>query len=315
MLSVARWSMPRYASPLGAGVGLVLISVVAMQVGQAVAKLAFPLTSPVMMTALRFGLGALVLCGLFRPRWPTDSRTRWAVIALGTVLAGTNLFVYESAARMPLGLAVAVQFTGALAVSLATSRRIHHVVWVLVATGGVLFLYSGPVNAISTAGVVYGVASAACWGAYILLTSYVGSRTRGGEGMALATTWAALLTVPLGVFADPHAFTSPAVLAAGLGVALLCTVIANSLELRSLRHMTSRVFGVLVSLEPAIAALSGLVLLGEHLTLPQWLAITAIVTASIGITADTQRTGTHQPTPTHTNSPNTDHHAETGKYS
>lgn len=276
-------------SPLRSGVLLVVISVFAMQAGQAVAKLAFPLTAPATMTALRFGLGSIVLWVVFRPRWPTDSYTRWAVVGLGTALAGTNLFIYESAARMPLGLAVTMQFMGALVVSLATSRRLHHVLWVLVAAGGVLLLYSGPVDAASGTGIAFAAVSAVCWGAYILLTSYVGARTSGGEGMALATAWAALLTVPLGVLAHPHSFLDPTVLACGLGVALLCTVMANSLELRALRGIPSRVFGVLVSLEPAVAALAGLVLLDEYLAVQQWLAITAIVTASIGITT-TRRT-------------------------
>lgn len=267
-----------------------MISVFAMQAGQAVAKLAFPLTAPVTMTALRFGLGAIVLWVLFRPRWPTDASTRWAVIGMGTALAGTNLCMYESAARMPLGLAVTTQFIGALGVSLATSRRLRHVLWVLIAAGGVLFLYSAPVaTTASGAGFVFAAASAVCWGAYILLTSSVGARTAGGQGMALATAWAALLTVPLGVVTHPHAFIDPAVLACGLGVALLCTVTANSLELHALRRIPSRIFGVLVSLEPAVAALTGLVLLDEHLTLQQWIAITAIVTAAIGITTGTRR--------------------------
>lgn len=276
-------------SSLRSGVVLVVTSVFAMQAGQAVAKLAFPLTAPVTMTALRFGLGAIVLWVLFRPRWPTDASTRWAVIGMGTALAGTNLCMYESAARMPLGLAVTTQFIGALGVSLATSRRLRHVLWVLVAAGGVLLLYSASVDAGSGAGFAFAGASAVCWGAYILLASSVGARTSGGQGMALATAWAALLTVPLGVVTHPHAFIDPAVLACGLGVALLCTVMANSLELRALRRIPSRIFGVLVSLEPAVAALAGLVLLDEQLALQQWLAITAIVSAAIGITTGTRR--------------------------
>lgn len=289
----AGWAVRRMmrmtrASRLSSGVLMVVISVLAMQAGQAVAKQTFSLASPVVVTALRFGLGALVLWTVFRPRWPTDSRTQWAVIALGTALAGTNLFIYESAARMPLGLAITMQFVGALAVSLATSRRLHQVVWVLVAAVAVGFLYSGPLGAASGTGVAYAAASAVCWGGYIVLTSYVGSRTPGGQGMALATAWAAVLTVPLGLLADSRAFVNPAVLVAGLGVALLCSVVANSLELRALRRISSRVFGVLVSLEPAVAALAGLVLLGEHLSLLQWCAISAIVAASIGITTETR---------------------------
>lgn len=142
----------------------------------------------------------------------------------------------------------------------------------------------GPGGGVSTLGVVFALASAVCWGAYILLSAAVGARTTGGTGLALATAWAALLTLPLGLAADPAAFTHGPVLAAGLGVAILSSVLANSFELVSLRKLPASVFAVLVSLEPAVAALAGVALLGEHLTAWQWVAITCIVVASIGAT-------------------------------
>lgn len=147
---------------------------------------------------------------------------------------------------------------------------------------------AGPTGPVSPAGVAFALGSAACWAAYILLNAHVGARTSGGGGIALATAWAALLTVPAGVVAHPAAFTDPAVLAAGVWVALLCTVLGNSLELRALRVIPTRVFGVLVSLEPAIAAVAGLLLLGERLTALQWLAVAAIVAASVGAGSGSQ---------------------------
>lgn len=268
------------------GPALTLLSVVTMQGGQGVAKLVFPVAGPLPVAALRFGLGALILLAIWRPPWPTDRRTMLAVMALGTALAGVNVFIYLSITRIPLGLAVTIQFTGALAVALAGARRGRHAFWALLAAVGIVLIMRGPAGAASTAGLTFAVASAGCWGAYIVLSAHVGARTVGGAGLALATTWAALLIVPLAVAADPAAFGRPPLLLGGFAVALLCTVIANSLELSALRIMPSRTFGILVSLEPVVAAVAGLLLLGEQLTTTQWLAIVCIVTASAGATQE-----------------------------
>ena len=275
---------PRRARPSGAW--LVVVSATSVQCGQAVAKLAFPWAAPAVVVGLRFGLGALVLWALFRPRPPADAGTWRAVLSLGTALAGVNLFFFEAAARLPLGLAVTVQFLGALVVSLAGARRPRHALWALLAAGGVALINVEPAGDVSWSGLGFAAASAVCWGAYVVLTARVGARTSGGEGLTWATTWAAVLTVPVGLVVDPGALADQRVLGLGLGVALLCTVLANSLELAALRRIPTRVFGVLVSLEPAVAALAGLVLLGEHLALAQWIAVGAIVAASVGIAAD-----------------------------
>ena len=275
---------PRRARPSGAW--LVVVSATSVQCGQALAKLAFPWAAPAVVVGLRFGLGALVLWALFRPRPPADAGTWRAVLSLGTALAGVNLFFFEAAARLPLGLAVTVQFLGALVVSLAGARRPRHALWALLAAGGVALINFEPAGEVSWSGLGFAAASAVCWGAYVVLTARVGARTSGGEGLTWATTWAAVLTVPVGLVVDPGALADQRVLGLGLGVALLCTVLANSLELAALRRIPTRVFGVLVSLEPAVAALAGLVLLGEHLAPAQWIAVGAIVAASVGIAAD-----------------------------
>lgn len=275
---------PRRARPSGAW--LVVVSATSVQCGQAVAKLAFPMAAPALVVGLRFGLGALLLWALLRPRPPADAGTWRAVLSLGTALAGVNLFFFEAAARLPLGLAVTVQFLGALVVSLAGARRPRHALWALLAAGGVALINFEPAGQVSWSGLGFAAASAVCWGSYVVLTARVGARTSGGEGLTWATTWAAVLTVPVGLVVDPGALADQRVLGLGLGVALLCTVLANSLELAALRRIPTRVFGVLVSLEPAVAALAGLVLLGEHLALAQWVAVGAIVAASVGIAAD-----------------------------
>lgn len=267
------------------GVGLALLGIVSIQSGQALAKLAFPIAGPLPMTALRFGLGAIILLLLWRPRLPTQRRTQLAILALGSSLAGLNVFIFLAFERLPLGLATTLQFLGPLAISLLGSRRRRlHAVWALLSAFGVMLVVGDPTGNISAPGVAFALISAVCMGAYIVLSAEVGARTSGGTGLALATAWAALLTVPLGFGADPSAFTHGPVLAAGLGVAILSTVLANSFELHALRKLPASVFAVLVSLEPAIAALAGLALLGEQLTAWQWFAIGCIVTASIGAT-------------------------------
>jgi inner membrane transporter RhtA len=280
---LSRWARVRGAS--AAGVSLAVLGVLSMQSGQALAKAVFPLAGPLPIAALRFALGAVILLLAWRPRLPTGRSTQLAIVGLGTSLAGVNVFIYQAFARLPLGLAVTLQFLGALVVSLAGARRRPlHALWAILSALGVGLIVHSPTTDVSTLGVVFALASACCWGAYIVLSAEVGARTTGGTGLALATAWAALLTLPLGLAADPAAFTHAPVLAAGLGVAILSTVLANSFELVSLRKLPASVFAVLVSLEPAVAALAGLALLGEHLTSWQWLAIACIVVASIGAT-------------------------------
>lgn len=280
---------------LTTGVAMVLVSIVAMQGGQATAKLTFALAPPVVITALRFGLGTPLLWLYRRPRMPKDRRALLSIALLGTALAGVNITVYQSFARLPVGVAVTLQFLGALVVSLLGARRPRHVVWAASAAGGVFLINyapaGGPSGELSTAGIVFALASAVCWAAYMLIGAHVGRRYPGGDILASATLWAALLTVPVAVVEQPKAFLDPRVLGAGLAVAVLSTVVANSLELASLQRISAGTFGILVSLEPVAAAFVGLFLLDQHLTWAQWLATLLIVAASIGMTADQHRRG------------------------
>ncbi|MFD9907613.1 DMT family transporter [Streptomyces sp. NPDC059063] len=270
---------------------MVVCSALAMQGSQAVAKLAFVMAAPVVVTALRFAFGAGVLWALWRPRPPSGRSSVFLVLGLGTALAGASVTIYEAFDRLPLGLAVTLQSLGALLVSLLGARRARHVLWALLAAGGVVLINYRPGGALSGAGIALALGSAACWAAYILLSARVGARTTGGGALALASAWAALLTIPYALVVQPGAFLDVRVLAAGLAVAVLSTVVANSLELQALRRIPPRAFGVLVSLEPAMAALLGLLVLGERLTPAQWVATAVIVTASVGVTLDTADRG------------------------
>lgn len=269
------------------GPTLALLGILSIQSGQAAAKLVIPLAGPLPVVALRFGIGALILLAIWRPRLPTDRTTLLMVLAWGTTLAGISIFLYQSLELLPFGVAVTVQFTGALAVSVIGSRRARHVLWAGLAGLGIV-LIADPFGAgsVSLAGLALAAAAAVCWGGFIALGSRVGMRSCDGSALALATVWAAVLSLPVALLDNAAAFTDGRVLLGGLAVAVLASVVTNSLDLRALRLLPARTFGVLVSLEPVVAVFVGLVVLGEQLAPVQWLAVLLIVAASIGASRD-----------------------------
>jgi inner membrane transporter RhtA len=182
-----------------------------------------------------------------------------------------------------LGIAVTVEFLGPLAVALAGSRRWRDALWAILAAGGVLLLTEGR-GELDPVGLLLALAAGACWGLYILLGAALGRHTTEGNGLALGMALAALVAVPVGVAESGTGLLVPWVLVAGLGVALLSSVIPYSLDLEALRKIPPRVFGVLMSLEPAVAALIGLVVLQESLHVSQWIAVLCVVAASAGAT-------------------------------
>lgn len=262
----------------------VLIGIVSVQVGAAFAKQLFAVAGSAGVVTLRLVFAALVLVLLWwRPSVRVDRRTLLVVLAYGGVFAAMNMFFYASLERIPLGVAVTVEFLGPLAVALIGSRRWLDVLWALLAAGGVVMLALTGWE-ISLIGMLLAMAAGACWAAYILLSATVGSRTSGGSGLALALVVAGLVAAPFGIADAGTALLSPTVLFVGLGVALMSSVIPYSLELEALRRIPPRVFGVLMSLEPAVASLAGLVVLGEALRPTQWVAICCVVAASVGST-------------------------------
>ncbi|AXB46527.1 EamA family transporter [Amycolatopsis albispora] len=261
----------------------VLIGIVSVQVGAAFAKQLFAVTGPAGTVTLRLFFAAVVLLLLWRPALRMGRRALPVVLGYGLVLAAMNIFFYQAIARIPLGIAVTIEFLGPLGVALAGSRRWRDALWALLAAGGVILL-SETRGDISLVGMALALAAGVCWGAYILLGAALGSRTSEGNGLALAMAFGALVAMPTGIIETGTGLLDPWVLFIGLMVALLSSVIPYSLELEALRKIPPRVFGVLMSLEPAVAAIAGLLLLGEALHLPQWLAICCVVAASIGAT-------------------------------
>ncbi|MEU4361696.1 EamA family transporter [Promicromonospora sp. NPDC023987] len=282
--AVGRW----YASPVPAPL-LVLGSVISVQTGQALGKQLMGIVgSPMGAVALRLLLAALLLLLLWRPRrLPGDRESRLLILALGAAIAGMNL-VYLALEHLPLGVAMTIQLTGPLAVSLAASRRPRDAVWGLLAAAGIAcFLLPGasPSGPLSPTGLAFAVLSAVSMGGYLLLNQRTGARTAGGGPLALAVLWAALLTLPFGLAQSGDRLVQPHALTMGLVVAVLSAALPYSLELTALRRLPARVVGVLQSLEPVVAGLAGLLLLGERLSIVQWLAIGLITAASAGAVA------------------------------
>jgi inner membrane transporter RhtA len=281
---------PRQLAPVPA----VLLGMVSVQGGAALAKGLFPALGALGTAAVRITLSAVVLLALFRPPLARLGRAQWrAVIPYGVVLGAMNAVFYLSLERIPLGLAVTLEFLGPLAVAVLGSRRLPDFLWVLLAAAGIALLVPwdpAQVNTLDPLGVVLALGAGACWAAYILLGALVSRHFTDGQGVATGMLFATLAVLPFALADGVLARLTPPLLGAGLGVALLSSAIPYTLEMVALRELPSRTFGILMSLEPAVAALAGLLFLSERLTLLQWLAVALVSTASAGSTLTARRT-------------------------
>ncbi|WP_430913398.1 EamA family transporter [Methylobacterium sp. sgz302541] len=257
---------------------------VSIQGGAALAKSLFPLVGAAGVTALRVGFSAAILTAVWRPwRRVVPLRDMAAIALYGVVLGGMNLLFYLSLRTIPLGVAVAIEFVGPLGVALASSRRPSDLAWIGLAVLGLgLLLPLSGSAAINPAGAALALAAGLCWAFYILAGQRAG-RVDGGLAVSLGMSVAALVVVPFGVAEAGTALLAPPVLGIGLAVAVLSSALPYSLEMFALRRLDRQSFSVLMSLEPAVAALAALAVLGERLTGLQWLAVACVVTASAGI--------------------------------
>lgn len=261
---------------------LVVASILSVQVGAAIAKGLFGEIGPTAMVLLRLATSAVVLTAWTRPRLRGRTATDWAVvIGFGLSVVGMNWAIYQSFARIPLGMAVTIEFLGPLAIAVFGSRRPRDVVWVVLAGTGVALLGFSP-GRLDPLGVAYALLAAALWGAYILLSGRTGRRWEGLSGLAVASIVAALVVTGPALAAGAGKLLDPRVLAIGAAVGVLSSVIPYSLEITALRTMTPKVFGILMSLEPAVAALAALVLLGERPSVAEVAAMACVVAASVG---------------------------------
>jgi inner membrane transporter RhtA len=273
---------PAFSGSLGA-VAMVLGGLACQEVGAAIAVLLFPSAGPSGMTFLRLAFSAVLLLAIARPRLQGHSRASWLTAAgFGVVLAGMNLCFYEALVRLPLGAAVTIEVLGPLVLSVVMSRRAIAWLWAVLAFAGVVLLGSGALEALDPVGVAFALGAGVLWTGYILGSAHTGSAFPRFDGLAIAMTVGAVFSLPFALGGTGAGLLRPDILGLGLAVAVLSSLIPYGLELIALRRIRPSTFAVLMSLAPAIAALTGLVVLGQEMTTLQWVAIGLVVVASAG---------------------------------
>lgn len=270
---------------------LVLTGIVSVQFGAALATTLFDDLGPSGTVLLRIAFAALIMFVAVRPRWRDYDRAALRlVVVFGIALAVMNLSFYEALDRIPLGIAVTIEFAGPLAVAVIGSRRALDLVWALLAAVGIVLL-ANPFGAggVDLTGVGFALIAAVCWAAYIVLAERAGPRFQGAEGVTMAMMVAALLPIAPGVAEAGTALLDPTTLAIGAGVGLLSSAIPYSLETEALRRIPRHVFSVLMSLEPAVAALAGFLILDQGLVAREIVAVGLVVAASVGASRQNAR--------------------------
>jgi inner membrane transporter RhtA len=266
-------------------IGVLAIAMISVQSGAALVKGLFPVAGVAGATTLRLVLASAILALVWRP-WrlrPRRSEAR-SLIIYGAAMGCMNLCFYCALSRIPLGVAVAVEFTGPLTLAIAASHRPIDYVWVALAALGLLALLPLGPRSVSGVGIAFALAAGVCWALYIVFGQKAGA-AHGGASTALGTLVGALVVTPIGVLQAGASMLDLGILPAALGVAVLSSALPYSLEMFALTRMPTRTFGVLMSAEPALGALSGLAFLNEHLSMVQWAAIASIMAASAGSAA------------------------------
>lgn len=265
---------------------LIVIAMVSVQSGASLAKMLFPLVGAAGATSLRLMVGATALMLFFRP-W----RSHWSagniapLLVYGVVLGAMNFLFYQSILTLPLGVAVAFEFTGPLLVAILGSRRLIDFIWIVLAIVGLLLLLpiGHSLSNIDMEGALYALAAGACWAMYIIFGKKSGSKN-GAATAAMGTFIGAICFAPIGIWQNGMALMTPQILPLAIGVGILSTALPFSLEMIALTKIPARTFGTLMSLEPVVAAFSGMLIIGERLTVQQWSAVLAIMIASVGAT-------------------------------
>jgi inner membrane transporter RhtA len=261
---------------------------ISVQAGASIAKTLFPVVGPVGMVAIRIALGTLILCIVLRPwRVKVTSNTLLPLLVYGVSLAAMNLFFYMALSRLPLGIAIAIEFIGPLAVAVLSSRRLLDFGWIVLAAASLTLLL--PVTHIGVGtdpvGALLALAAGGAWALYIVYGQKAGAG-HGAHAAALGSVISAIVVVPIGLFDRGTALFSGSILLPGLLVAVLSTAVPYTLEMIALTHLNARTFGVLMSMAPAFGAVIGYFYLHEWLTPLQWTAIALVIVASVGATVN-----------------------------
>ena len=273
--------------------GLVVGAIASVQFGGALAVHLFGAVGPGGAVLLRLATASVVLFAISRPSvYGRTRRELLLVTVFGVVLAAMNLSFYAAINRIPLGIAVSLEFVGPLAVAVGGSRRLVDLVWVALAAAGILALTHGGAHGANALGVLFALAAGAAWGVYILVSGRVGQAFAGGAGLSLAMWVATFLTLPVGIASGGEHLLEPRSLALGAAVGMLSSAIPYSFELEALRRIAAPVFGVLMSLEPAMATLAGLVVLGQALSARALVGIALVIAASAGASRRARRAPT-----------------------
>jgi inner membrane transporter RhtA len=267
---------------------MMLGSIFSVQLGASIAKQLFPVVGARGVTALRLGLAALILCAVHRPwKHRLAQKERPFIVAYGIILGVMNLSFYQALARIPLGIAVALEFTGPLSVAILSSHRAIDFLWAMLAVIGILFLLplTSLMTPLDTVGVAYAFGAGVCWGLYIIVGQRAGSTTPSGVVTAWGMLVGTCVAIPIGLVHPPRVLWTGSIFGMAILVALLSSAIPYSLEMMALKRLPAKTFSIFLSLEPAVAAVLGLMLLHEYLAPLQWIAICCVIVASIGSTA------------------------------
>lgn len=266
-------------------VGVLAIAMISVQIGAALVKGLFPVAGVAGATTLRLVLASMILSAIWRPwRLRPTAREARSILVYGIAMGCMNYCFYSALSRIPLGIAVALEFTGPLAVAIASSHRAVDYLWVVLAALGLLVLLPLGHRSISGVGIAFALGAGLFWALYIVFGRKAGT-AHGGVTTAMGTVVGALVIAPIGVMQAGSSLVDPALLPVALGVAILSSALPYSLEMFALTRIPTKTFGVLMSAEPALGALSGFAFLHERLSLIQWAAIASIMAASAGSAA------------------------------
>ncbi|MFH8477000.1 EamA family transporter [Streptomyces sp. NPDC018000] len=281
-----------------APIALVVAGGISVQFGSAVAVLLMPRAGALGVVTLRLAVAALVMLIVCRPKLRGYTRAEWGtVLAFGAAMGGMNTLFYLAVDRIPLGAAVTLEVLGPLALSVIASRRLVNVVWAGLALGGVVLLAGGGFDHLDPVGAAYALGAGVMWATYIVFSARTGRRFPQADGLALALVVAALLSLPLGIMESGSKLLVPSTLGLGAAVAVLSSVLPYTLELMALRRLPAPTFAVLMSLEPAIAAAAGFLVLDQALTTTDALAIALVIGASMGaVRSQARRAGPRERT-------------------
>lgn len=263
----------------------VLLAIISVQSGAAIAKGLFPEIGAAGTASLRIGISAIILLIAYRPNFKRLTISQWkAVVPYGLCLGAMNIIFYYSIERIPIGLAVTLEFIGPLLLAIVGSKRVIDFLWVFLAAAGILLIAPFNDKGVDLTGMLLALVAGGFWAAYILLGGKISKIMDGGKAVATGMVFASILVVPFGIFSAGLSNLTPSFLGLGIALALLSSAIPFTLEMNALKVLPAKTFSILMSLEPAFAAICALIFLGEYLLFHEVIAVICVVTASAGAT-------------------------------